>query len=93
VLFGAANRDPARFCCSGKFDLDRVDVGNHVAFGRGIHACIGAPLARLEARVAVEEIAVRLPGLRLASNEPLAYLPSFMVHSIAKLELEWGTAA
>lgn len=92
VLFGAANRDPARFSCPGSFDLHRSDAGDHVAFGRGIHACIGAPLARLEARVAVEEIASRLPGLRLAPGEPLTYLPSFMVYSIAALQLEWGDA-
>lgn len=89
VLFGAANRDPARFPQAGSFDLDRTETGDHVAFGRGIHACIGAPLARLEARVAIEEITSRLPGLRLAPGDPPAYLPSFMVYSIAALKLEW----
>jgi cytochrome P450 len=89
VLFGAANRDPIRFSCPGSFDLDRTSTGEHVAFGRGIHACIGAPLARLEARVALEQIASRLPGLRLPSGGRLSYLPSFMVYSIGALELEW----
>jgi cytochrome P450 len=92
VLFGAANRDPSQFSCSDNFDIDRDDLSNHLAFGRGIHACIGAPLARLEARVAVEEMVTRLPGFRLASDEPLAYLPSFMVHSVAALEIEWDTS-
>ena len=89
VLFGAANRDPARFPGPDRFDLSRSGPGDHVAFGRGIHACIGAPLARLEARVAVEEIVSRLPGLRLAPGGPPTYLPSFMVYSVSALELEW----
>jgi len=91
VLFGAANRDPAGFSCPGSFDLDRTGEGGHVAFGRGIHTCIGAPLARLEARVAVEEIASRLPELRLAQGEPPAHLRSCTIYSIAALELEWET--
>ncbi len=92
VLFGAANRDPVRFSCPGSFDLDRTETGDHVAFGRGIHACIGAPLARLEARVALEEIASRLPGLRLPPGGSHTYLASFMVYSIGALELEWDNA-
>jgi cytochrome P450 len=92
VLFGAANRDPVRFSCPGSFDLDRTNTSEHVAFGRGVHACIGAPLARLEALVALEQIASRLPGLRLPAGGRLTYLPSFMVYSIGALELEWDSA-
>ncbi len=66
-MLGAANRDPRAFP-----DADRLDVGraaaNHVAFGRGIHYCLGAPLARLEARVAFEALLPRLGSLRLAEE-------------------------
>lgn len=55
VLIGSANRDAARFTAGDAIDLDRAET-NHLAFGHGIHHCLGAPLARLEARIAVERL-------------------------------------
>jgi hypothetical protein len=64
MIVAAANRDPAQFKDPQKFDITR-DPNDHVAFGEGIHFCIGAPLARMEARVAFEEMLSRFPALRL----------------------------
>ncbi|MEU6232193.1 cytochrome P450 [Kitasatospora sp. NPDC047058] len=62
---GAANRDPARFPEPDQLDLDR-EPGGHLAFGHGIHRCLGAPLARAEAGIALRALATRFPRLRLA---------------------------
>ena len=62
---GAANRDPRRFEDPNDFHLDRPNVGEHLAFGRGIHACPGAPLARAEARIALERLLDRLGDIRI----------------------------
>src|SRR5271156_4578608 len=64
MIVAAANRDPAQFNDPEKFDITR-DPNEHVAFGEGIHFCIGAPLARMEARIAFEAMLARFPKLRL----------------------------
>ena len=64
----AANHDPAQFEQPEQFRLDR-GANRHVAFGWGIHLCVGAPLARLEMKVALEQLLKRIPDLRLV-NEP-----------------------
>ncbi|MBV9327826.1 MAG: cytochrome P450 [Chloroflexi bacterium] len=70
VMFAAANRDPLVFSSPDVFDLYRPNAGLHLAFGRGIHFCVGAPLARLEARIALHTLFARLPHLRLSSDRP-----------------------
>ena len=65
VALAAANRDPALCDHPGRLDLDRGPT-RHVGFGHGIHHCLGAPLARLEARIALDVLFGRFPNLRLA---------------------------
>jgi cytochrome P450 len=65
VALGAAKRDPRRFPAPDLLDLER-DAAGHLAFGHGIHRCVGAPLARAEADIALQGILTRFPQLRLA---------------------------
>jgi pimeloyl-[acyl-carrier protein] synthase len=69
AVLGAANRDPAQFPDPDRLDLARAP-NRHIAFGGGIHFCLGAPLARMEARIAIPALLARLPGLALGPRPP-----------------------
>ena len=69
MLLGAANRDPDRFEAPDRLDVRRGDQ-NHLSFGRGIHHCLGAPLARLEGRVVIEALIERFGSMRLLDDRP-----------------------
>ena len=68
-MIGAANYDPARFANPEVFDITRLDAGN-ISFGHGIHFCIGAPLSRLEARIAMRQLLERMPKLSILDPQP-----------------------
>jgi cytochrome P450 len=89
VLLNSANRDPSRFDDADRLDVERADV-KHLAFGRGSHYCLGAPLARLEAEVALNTLLRRLPGLRLDMEvEELRWRPVPLFRSLASLSVAW----
>jgi cytochrome P450 len=72
-----------------RVDVHRENARNHLAFGKGIHYCIGAPLARLEAKIALELFARRLPGLRLAPNQRIEYVPTVSFRGPKSVLVAW----
>jgi cytochrome P450 len=68
-FIGAADRDPSQFPDPDRLDLGRAD-NRHIAFGWGIHFCLGAPLARVEGQIAIDTLVQRLPRLALVNDEP-----------------------
>jgi cytochrome P450 len=81
----SANRDPGRYPDADRLDVGR-DAGGHVAFGHGIHYCLGAPLARLEGEAAFSALLARFPGLSLAADpSSLRWRPSSLIHGLETL--------
>jgi len=87
IMLAAANRDPAQFPNPDQFDILR-DPNDHVAFGGGIHYCIGAPLARLEGVIAIGELLRRFPRLRMKDpGAKLTYKGSFFLRGLDSLPM------
>jgi cytochrome P450 len=85
----SADRDEAEFSDTDRFDIER-EPNRHLGFGRGIHFCLGAPLARLEATIALNALLDRLPGTWRVSDVPLEPIKSFVVFGTQNLPLTWG---
>src|SRR5262249_29604967 len=88
--YGPARPAGACFPHTESFDIARVKDASHLAFGRGIDYCIGSPLGRLEAGVAIEPLAGRLPGLRLDPEQDFARKPNLLFRGLARLLVTWG---
>jgi cytochrome P450 len=86
-ILGAANHDPARFDNPHQLDLSR-QPNPHLAFGSGIHYCLGAPLARLEGQIAFATLLERMPDLRLEIDEP-KYRDNFILRGLEALPVSW----
>lgn len=86
--WASANRDPAHFEDPDTLRLDRRYPKQHLSFGRGAHFCIGAPLARLEARVVLEEVLARASRIALRGPDPIRYARSIFIRRLERLDLD-----
>ncbi|HEU4321985.1 MAG TPA: cytochrome P450 [Roseiflexaceae bacterium] len=89
VLYSAANHDTEQFSQPEQLDITRANAREHMALGKGIHTCIGAPLARLELRIALERLLERLPNLRPAEGKPAQRMEHFWLRGYASLPIAW----
>ncbi|MCK9900898.1 cytochrome P450 [Frankia sp. Cpl3] len=96
LLNGAANRDPRHFECPAEFRIDRQNLRQHVAFGRGVHSCPGGPLARVEGRISLERILDRTRDIQLAEkhhgppgDRRFNYEPTWILRGLTELHLEF----
>lgn len=88
LLYASGNDDETEFQSPREFDINRGNLGRHVAFGAGVHRCIGAALARMEIKVVAREIITRLDNIKLAATiDEITYLPTVATRSIAKLPM------
>ncbi|MGE0139841.1 MAG: cytochrome P450 [Ilumatobacteraceae bacterium] len=92
VVFSSANRDEAIYADPDEFDPDRENLRLHLAFGKGIHFCLGANLSRLEGQVALQELTRRIAGFRLSDSNRYEYFPSFMLRGLTRLDIEFTPA-
>jgi cytochrome P450 len=89
VMYASANHDEAVFPDPERFDMRRDNLKRHLGFGWGVHFCLGAALARLELRIALETLLDRLPNLRLAPDYTPEFIPSFFLRNPTRLPLTW----
>jgi cytochrome P450/ferredoxin len=85
MVLGSANRDLMAFNHAGEFDIRRPDSKKHISFGKGIHFCLGAPLARIEADVVLNLITTRLPNLELVPGQTFPYQENAVMRSPQEL--------
>jgi cytochrome P450 len=89
MLFGAANHDESKFANPEAYCPTRGVRNGHLTFSAERHFCLGAPLARLEMKIALEELAKRMPSLRLAPGAKIEYVPAVATRVIQSLPVEW----
>jgi cytochrome P450 len=92
LLLGSANHDPAEFPEPERFDVTRANARNHLAFGKGIHFCLGAALARLQGRIVLELLTSRLPALRLVPGQHYTFPANVSFRGPQRLEVTWPQA-
>src|SRR5262245_23091340 len=89
--FAAANRQPDAFAEPDAFDVHRSNAARHISFGKGIHYCLGANLAKLEAQLVLAALAERTPSLRLVADQELTYFPNITFRGPDTLMVEWDS--
>lgn len=87
LIYGSGNRDEEAFVGADEFQLQRSS-NRHLAFGHGVHFCVGAALARLEGRIAFEVLTSRLPQLHLLPGQMLTHIPTLLFRGYERLEVE-----
>ncbi len=93
LMYAAGNRDEAAFADAETFDVRRDNAREHLAFGQGVHYCLGAALARLEGVIALQTLLTRLPNLRLApGRNDFTHTPSFILRGLKALHLAFDPA-
>jgi cytochrome P450 len=99
INIGGANLDPRHFADPDRFDFTRPGVRDNISFSRGSHACIGAPLARMEVRVALEQFLSRTADIRVSEKHHgprearrYAYEPTYLLSGLQALHVEWDKA-
>lgn len=99
ICYNAASNDPAHFERPEIFDIDRPHVRDHMGFGRGVHGCLGAPLGRMESRIAIERLLARLKDIRIseehhgpAGERRYRFEPTYTFRSLAELHIEFSPA-
>lgn len=88
LLYGSGNRDEAAFPHANEFQIQRAP-NHHLAFGYGVHFCVGAALARLEGRIAFEVLCQRLPHLSAVPGQILTHIPTLLFRGYERLEVAW----
>ncbi|MDQ1431537.1 MAG: hypothetical protein QOF40_2139 [Actinomycetota bacterium] len=88
LLFASADRDGAHFAEPDRLDVRRDNAADHLSFGKGVHFCLGAPLARLEMRIALELLTEHAPGMHLVPEQAFPYVPITMFRSLEHLLVE-----
>jgi cytochrome P450 len=92
LLLGSANRDETVFTEPQKFDIHRKDARKHLAFGYGIHTCVGQQLAKIEFGIALDELVRRLPSLRLRPDQKFEFSHNSSFRVPTGLHVEWNAA-
>jgi cytochrome P450 len=92
LLIGSANRDDTVFSDPQHFDIHRKDARKHLAFGYGIHTCVGQQLAKIEFIIALEELTRRMPGLRLKPDQTFEFARNSSFRVPTALHVQWKVA-
>ncbi len=92
LMLGSGNHDESMFPNPAQFDVHRKNAKRHFAFGNGAHFCMGAPLARLEMKIILEELTRRLPHMTLVEDQPWEYVPTLVFRGVQKLQVEWDVS-
>lgn len=89
LLLGGAGRDPDHFPEPDRFDITRAGARSHLAFGKGIHFCLGAYLARMQVAIVLEGLTGRMPSLRPVTGQELTFSPNVSFRGPERLAVEW----